>query len=78
MEHSKSNSSVLIQLVFVQCLEDSVGLGGGGEEVGEIHVGLVKTDFTQGTPFNVVSSVLPVILALRHDVDFAFLAQVNA
>ena len=77
MEHSKSNSSVLIQLVFVQCLEDSVELG-RGEEVGEIHVGLVKTDFTQGTPFNVVSSVLPVILALRHDVDFAFLAQVNA
>ena len=73
MEHSKSNSSEVIQLVFVQCLEDC-----GGRGVGEIHVGLVETDFTRGTPFNVVSSVLPVILALRHDVDFGFLAQVNA
>ena len=75
MEHSKSSSSVFIQLVFVQCLEDCRG---GGGEVGEIHVGLVETDFTRSTPFNVVSSVLPVILALRHDVYFGFLAQVNA
>ena len=28
-------------------------------------------------PFNVVSSVLPVILALTHDVDFGFLDQGN-
>ena len=52
-----------------------VGGGGGGREVGEIYASLV--DVTWGTPFNVVCSVLPVILASRHDVDFGFLDQGN-
>ena len=49
--------------------------GGRGGGVGEICASLV--DLTWGTPFNVVCSVLPVILALRHDVDFGFLDQGN-
>ena len=51
-------------------------LGGGGG-VGEMHVDVVETDVTWGTPYNGVSSVLPMSLALRHDVDFGFLDQVN-
>ena len=49
------------------------GVGGGGGEVGEIYASLV--DVTWGTPFNVVCSVLPVILASRHDVDFGSLTK---